>query len=130
MRRLLAGASLVLVAGMTAACGGPPDDASKGEFCKTIEEVPIGEDGKVSQDDWDEWLDDLEETGTPEDISDDERKGFETSVDLLRDVDVDEDSDISKQLEEAEDDLDDDEKDNTEKFDEYVSDTCQDTSGG
>jgi hypothetical protein len=131
MRRVLAGAGLVLVAGMTTACGGSPDDASKDDFCKAIHDVPIADDGKVKQDDWDDWLDKINDTGTPEDISNDERDGFETSIDVLGDLDVEEDSeDISKAIEEAEDDLDDDEKKNVEKFDDYVNETCPPTTGG
>ena len=40
MRRLLAAAGLVLVAGTMTACGGAPDDASKADFCKAVEAAP------------------------------------------------------------------------------------------
>jgi hypothetical protein len=87
MRRLLAVAGLVLVAGSMTACGGAPDDASKKDFCKAIAAAPT--DDKPSQDDVDKWVDELKDTGTPGGISGDERNGFEVLVDALDDADVD-----------------------------------------
>lgn len=120
MRRLLAGASLVLVAGMTAACGGPPEDASKDDFCKAMQDQPKSE--KPSQDEVDDYIEKLEDTGTPEGIPDDARQGFETWVDVIGDIDVDDDeADIEKQIE---DDVDKDDEKNVEALFEYVTKTC------
>ena len=96
MRIALAAAGLVLVGGMTTACGGAgsaPDDASDKDFCKALKGVPTGEDS--SQEDLDKWVSTLKDTGTPKGISDDERKGFEVLVDALDDVDVDDVKDNS-----------------------------------
>lgn len=122
MRRLLAGAGLVLVAAMTTSCGSAPDDASEKDFCKAMSSVPAAD--KPSQDDIDDWAEELEETGTPESISDDERDGFEIFVDLLGDIDADDsDEEIDEQIEDATDK--DDEK-KVEKFFAYAGETCAD----
>jgi hypothetical protein len=89
MAQMVAG--LVLVGGMVTACGDDasdaPDDASKDDFCKVLEEAPTDE--KPSQDDVDDWADKLRDTGTPEGIDDDARHGFEVLIEALDDVDVD-----------------------------------------
>ena len=73
MRRVLVGATMLLVAGMTAACGAP-DDASKEDFCDAIEGLnKAGDDFDKNKDAFEE----LGDTGTPEGISDDGREGFE-----------------------------------------------------
>jgi hypothetical protein len=120
MRRLLAAAGLVLVAGTLTACGGAPDDASKADFCKAVEAAPS--DDKPSQDDVDEWVDELNDTGTPDDIDDDERNGFEVLVEALEDTDVDEIDDNSRFEDIVEDS--DDRKD-VEAFFEYYAKTCE-----
>jgi hypothetical protein len=94
MRRLLAAAGLVLVAGTMTSCGGAPDDASKEDFCKSFESAPT--EAKPSQDDVDKWVDKLNDTGTPKGISDDERNGFEVFVDALDNADVDDLDEDSK----------------------------------
>lgn len=122
MRRLLAAACLVLVAGTMSACGGAggaPEDASKKDFCKAIEGAPT--DDKPSQDDVDEWAEELKDTGTPDDISDDARNGFEVLVEALEDADVDELDDNSSFEDVVKDK--DDRKDVT-KFFEYYGKTC------
>lgn len=90
MRIALVAAGLVLVGATTTACGGgaddAPDSASKKDFCEVFEKAP---DGKPSQDELDEFVENLEDTGTPDDISDDERHGYEVLVETLKDVDVD-----------------------------------------
>jgi len=120
MRRLLAAAGLVLVAGTLAACGGPPDDAAKGDFCKAIAAAPTDE--KPSQDDVDEWHDELNDTGTPEDIDDDARDGFEVLVDALDEVDADDIGEDGSGYEDVVKDSDD--RKNVEKFFAYVAETC------
>lgn len=125
MRRFLAGASLLLVAGMTAACGGAPDDASEKDFCETMEGAPT--EDKPSQDDLDDWVDELEDTGTPEDIPDDARKGFETFVDVVGDLDMD---DSEKEIEEElDDEVKGDDEDDVNAFLEYYAKTCSPAEG-
>ena len=119
MRRLLSAAGLVLIAGTMTACGGPPDDASKADFCKAVESAPSDE--KPSQDEVDDWVDELKDTGTPEGISDDARNGFEVFVDALDDADVDDlgdDADFEDVVGDS-----DDRKD-VEKFFAYYGETC------
>ena len=109
MRRLLAGASLVLAAAFLTSCGGDdpddaPDDASTEDFCEAFEAGPQGED--PSEDDLEDWADELTEAGTPENIDDDAREGFEIFVETLQDVDPD-DFDASAGMEDIFDDSDD-----------------------
>lgn len=90
-------AGLVLVGGMATACGDDssdaPEDASKDDFCNLLEEAPTAD--KPSQDDVDEWVDKLKDTGTPDDIDDDARHGFEVLVGAIDDADVDDIDDES-----------------------------------
>lgn len=67
----------VALAGLTA-CGGPegseaPTDASKDEFCTVINGLDTS--------DPEGFVDDLVEVGTPSDIPDEAREGFEVMVD-------------------------------------------------
>lgn len=121
MRRLLTSTTIVLAAGLTlTACGGPPEDASKDEFCSAIDFTKVSDD--PDQDEIDDFVDELEDTGTPKGIPDDAREGFEKFVDVIGDVDVDDDEDdITQQLE---DDVDGDDEDNINALFEYVGKTC------
>lgn len=119
MRHVLTGAAMLLVVGTTAACGsGAPDDASTEDFCEAFSGITKVENGK----DLNDLGDELEEVGTPDDISDEEREGFEVFVDAAKDVDedakpddFDDQTDVSK----------DDEK-KGDKFIEYASEKCAD----
>src|SRR5690606_22467415 len=97
MKRLaLIGASLVLVGGITAACGSDddktsgadlPSDASTEEFCAAmLGFAEVSEDKEK----FDGALAGLSKVGTPEEIDGDARKGFELFVDALNDIDSDE----------------------------------------
>lgn len=73
----LAGAG-VLAFALSACGGGPsgsaaPTDADVDDFCKTV--------GRLDTGDVDEFVDTLVETGTPADIPDEARAGFEVMVD-------------------------------------------------
>ena len=103
----------VLLAFSLSACGGPPTDASEDEFCEVVLEEP-GDDVDAVHD----WADKLEETGTPEDIPDDARNGFELLVDFAKDVDED---DIDN-FEEG--DFSDDEQKDFAAYSEYLTETC------
>jgi hypothetical protein len=121
--RTLAG--LVLVGTMATACGGDgsdaPDDASENDFCEAVEAAPT--DAKPSQDDVDEWVDKLKDAGTPDDIDDDGRHGFEVLVEALEDADVD---DIEENA--SIEDVVEDEGDRADvtKFFTYFAETCAD----
>ncbi|QIX25239.1 hypothetical protein ncot_00540 [Nocardioides sp. JQ2195] len=112
MRRLaLVGASLALLGGLTA-CGGAPDDASKDDFCDAAKKIDAS-----SFDDAKDAVEDLNDVGTPEDISDDARDGFEFFVDEVGDADSEDD--LPK-----DEDLSDDEKKQSEAFFKYITETC------
>lgn len=127
LKPALVAATLILVGGTTAACGGgAPDDASQADFCDayvggTADILKAGDDDKKTAEAVNEWGDKLEDTGTPEDIGDDARKGFEAVVDEAQDVEEDDVKDF-----ESQDTFDGDEKDQVEALGTYVSDNCQD----
>jgi hypothetical protein len=113
MRRLL-GVTVLVVAGVTAACGAP-SDASTGDFCEAVDKV------SHNATDYDEMRDaaaELNDVGTPDGISDDARDGFEISMDAF------DDSEDEKDLEQAQEDLSSDEKKKVEAFNSYIDKTC------
>jgi hypothetical protein len=139
MKHALLAASLVLVAGATVGCGGSdggggaPTDASKEDFCGTFEDfykevTDLGAD--ASDEDVVKALKDigekLEEVGTPEDISDDAREGFELTVEAINDLP---DDATQEDIEKLEDDFSEDEKKKTDAFDDYLAETCDEPTG-
>ncbi|GAA3550527.1 hypothetical protein [Nocardioides daeguensis] len=139
-KRPLAGAGVAVLLGLSlTACGGYPTDASKKDFCGGVEDVITSTSSVSGEEPTEaEWkklqkaYGDLGDIGTPKDISDAERNGFEVIVDTITDLDYDEakksfgDNDgedsipgVSKN----------DEKD-AEKFFTYSSKTCADQLGG
>ena len=90
MRGALVGAGVVLVVGVLTGCGGDAsDDASEKDFCDAFQK--LGESG----DDFDkskEAFKDLEDTGTPDDMPDDARDGFELIIDIADAADSTEDA--------------------------------------
>lgn len=129
MKHALLAASLVLVAGTTAGCGGgPPTDASKEDFCQVFEdfyETASGFDEESSDEDLVKALkkvgEQLEEVGTPEDIPEDARRGFETTIEMINEV---EDDATEEELEKIEDQLSDAEQKDSDAFDDYLAKTC------
>ncbi|HWJ81748.1 MAG TPA: hypothetical protein VNS55_05880 [Nocardioides sp.] len=93
------GAAAVLAFSLTACGGGgggsAPDDASKDDFCKAWNDAftPLASlEGDANQDQLDKFkdaVDNLADVGTPSDISDDQRKGFEVFVDAVDDISLD-----------------------------------------
>src|SRR5690349_5488407 len=100
--RLTLTSAVLLVGTVTSACGGgggAPSDASKDGFCEaanslmsdlmpadtTTPELPSDEDMAKAVKDWGSRM---EEVGTPEGISDDARKGFESVVDQAKEIDA------------------------------------------
>jgi hypothetical protein len=85
MKKALRAASLLLVAGIATACGGDdgagaPEAASVEEFCKAWSDVaPHSKE--------EEFAEAVKPVGTPEDIPDDARKGFELLIDHTKDKD-------------------------------------------
>jgi hypothetical protein len=114
MRRLLVGATVILVAGLTAGCGSP-DDASKKDFCDAVKGISnAGDDFDKNKDAFQE----LADTGTPEGISDDGREGFEILTDLA------DEADSNKDAEKAAEDLSKDDEKKVEAFGSYVEKNC------
>jgi hypothetical protein len=92
MKKALWVASLLLVAGTAAACGddggggggagGAPKDAAVEDFCKPFADASTDDDAKVS-----DVTDKLKDVGTPKDMPDDARKGFEFLVEKAEELD-------------------------------------------
>ncbi|WP_028474536.1 lipoprotein [Nocardioides alkalitolerans] len=122
MKRVLSVAALVLAAGSLSACGGgpgadAPTDASVDDFCAAFAGIVdyLDEDGETFQ--AADYADKLAEVGTPEDISDEARSGFELYVEAFEDLGNDA----------SEDEVDDAEvEDNgdTDAFDDYAAEAC------
>jgi hypothetical protein len=137
--RLTLASAVLLVGAATSACGGSdgaPTDASEKGFCEaanslladlipedmTNPEMPSDEDMARAVQDWGKKM---EEVGTPESISEEARKGFESVVEQAQDIDA---SDFSmEELEELEQggaDASAEAKEQAEAFGDYLADTC------
>jgi hypothetical protein len=99
-RYAAASSAAVLLALSLSACGGvdAPEDASQEAFCEAFNsQAEVGE--KESAEDQVDVAHDigdkLEEVGTPDDISDDARKGFEEYVEALKDINEDDVKELS-----------------------------------
>ncbi|QBX55364.1 hypothetical protein EXE58_07790 [Nocardioides seonyuensis] len=128
----------VLLAATAVACGGSddaPTNASDKDFCegqsslmqdlatsaqKTPEPTELAE---LIQD----WADEVEEIGTPDDIPEDARAGFETTLEQARDIsaeDLEQDN-----LDKLGEDLSGEAEKQAEAFNRYVGETCGDVFG-
>ena len=127
MKRVLSVAALVLAGATLTACGGgvdAPTDASKDDFCGVAGGTSVLEyfDEENQEFNAKEYGDALAEVGTPDDISDDEREGFEIAVRELRDAG---DGLSESDLDDLDDDeISDDENDKVDAFGDYTSETC------
>lgn len=100
-----AGAAVLLSLSLTACGGGgAPTDASAEEFCGTGDELS-GLFDDIAEDDYEGFVDaagqaadKFEEVGTPEDISDEAREGFETLIEALGSLDAGEVEDSVTEL--------------------------------
>jgi len=138
-RCAVAGTTAVLLAFSLTACGGDdasdasdaPDDASVEDFCEAFnEDDGLDEDASAEEqvDAAKEQADKVIEAGTPEDMTDDEREGFEIFVDAIKDLD----EDAIKDFEGAEDEnayrealgVDEDEFEKVTAFLTYSSEAC------
>lgn len=137
--RLTMTSAVLLVGAVTTACGGSsgaPTDAGEKEFCDTQAsffkdllpedmsnpEVPSNEDMAQAVKDWGA---ELEEVGTPQDISDDARAGFEAVVEQSRDIDA---SDFSieklEELQQGGEDASAEVRRQAQAFSDYLTETC------
>jgi hypothetical protein len=136
--RLTLTGAVLLVGTVTSACGGggAPSDASKDGFCEaanslmsdlmpddlTTGELPSDKDMAQAVKDWGSRM---EEVGTPEDISDEARKGFESVVDQAKEIDASDCSrDNLEELERGGADASAEEEKQAEAFGDYLTDTC------
>ena len=132
MRHALIAAGLALVAGTTVGCGdsGPPTDASTEEFCGVFEDfyadlAKLGADAEAADAvaALKDVADRLQEIGTPEDISEEARAGFEVTVEAIENIDEDaSEEDINKLLEEN---FSEEEKKQADAFNSYLGETCE-----
>ncbi|KAA1427910.1 hypothetical protein [Nocardioides antri] len=109
---------------------GPPADASVEEFCEIVNDASWAEGVDTSDNEavvaaLQGWGDELAEVGTPEDIPDDAREGYEISLEQIEALEA---SDLDKEnaFEELEGKLSEDENEKVEAFTEYESETCAD----
>ena len=136
LRRLAAGGVLVLVGGLTACSddgGGPtdaadaPSDASMEDFCEAfnglVDEVlaKAGTDPSAMVRAVKEWAADIGEVGTPADMPDDARRGFELFVEHA--ADLDEDAGL-EDLQNLGSDLSDEDQDDGQAFTEWTQENC------
>lgn len=133
MKPALLAASLALVAGSAVACSGAggagaaPTDASEDDYCTAYQSLfsdmstmTDATDGQIIAQ-IKEWATTMEETGTPEDMSDDARAGFETTVSLINDLDEDA---RAEDFEKMDQDLTEEETAQVDEFDTYTTETC------
>lgn len=133
-RPLAAAGAAALLALTLTACGGAPADASVEDFCKVTQDDAGGEEfAKAIQDeDWDkveelvkEQADEVEEVGTPEDIPDDAREGFEIQLDAVSDLSADDYEKAFKDNKDPfEEGLEKEEQEKVEAYNEYENETC------
>ena len=136
--RLTLTSAVLLVGAVTTACGGSgggaPADASKDEFCKAQSSLFTDLDLDFSDPDaklpsekemadaMHSWADKMEEVGTPENISDEARDGFEETIKAAQDIS---EADLkSPDLNALENDMSEDAQKKVEAFTTYVNDTC------
>ncbi|HWJ09859.1 MAG TPA: hypothetical protein VNS46_10810 [Nocardioides sp.] len=138
-RPLAAAGAAALLALSLSACGGAPTDASVEDYC-----AAVGDEGSddfikaVTDEDWDkvedlvkEQADEVEEVGTPDDIPDEAREGFEIQLDTIKGLKAD-DFEEAFNAESDEDpfekELSKDEKKKVDAYNEYESETCDEGS--
>jgi hypothetical protein len=137
--RLTLTGAVLLVGTATSACGGgggAPSDASKDSFCEaanslmsdlvpadtTTPDLPSEEEMAQAVKDWGARM---EEVGTPESISEEARKGFESVVEQAEEIDAEDFSiDDLEQLESGGADASAEVKEQAEAFGNYLTDTC------
>ncbi|WP_310525781.1 hypothetical protein [Nocardioides sp.] len=122
-------ATLVLVGASLAACGGggAPTDASEDEFCKELNSLfsDLGSMAGTSQKEATasikSWATDLEKVGTPKDMPDKARDGFELMIKEVGNLDENATSEDFTNLNE---DLSAGEEAASSAFEKYSTDTC------
>lgn len=144
MRTKTSAAGLLLLAGLLTGCGNggdssgsddaaadaaAPGDAAEGEFCDAYAGLfkqmgqmdPTDNPGIIRG--MKEWAADMKEVGTPEDIPDEAREGFEVMVDSIEEIDEDA---TQQELDALGADLSEEEQKAGDAFVTYANETCPD----
>ncbi len=126
-------AALALTLGACGSGSGVPTGASEKEFCEAYNslftdalnnvdpEADEDEQAKMIISGLKSWGEKMSEVGTPEDIPDDAREGFELSLQSIEDLDDDANM---KDFDALGDDFSEEEKASGEAFDKYATATC------
>lgn len=134
MKVALAAASLVLVVGGAAGCGGDDGDLDKGastkEFCGAFEAFLKDLTGLTAEsDDIGKVLKDaakeIRDVGTPDDISDDAKEGLELTLDAIDEL---ADDAKAEDIQKMGEDLSEAEKKKTDAFEKYLDKKCPDVA--
>lgn len=135
-RTALSSLALLVGASLSACGGGAPGDASEQEFCDAqgslFSDIDLGDAGALPSDEdlaqaFRDWGQELESVGTPENMSEKARAGFEDLVSDVEDVDAE---DFSEEgLQQQLDDLSDETGEQAKAFTEYVNETCSGLMG-
>ena len=135
LTRLAATSAGLLVGGLATACGGgsgAPADASKDDFCSaqsslftdldlTDPEVELPTEKEMA-DAMHSWAEKIEDVGTPENISDEARAGFEETVEAAKGVT---EADLtSPDLDALGSEMSEEAQQQVEAFTTYVDETC------
>jgi hypothetical protein len=136
MRAAVTIAGMALVLGGLTGCGGSDDgggssasdDASKADFCEAFNGfyekiVAAGADASSSEmiQTLKEWAADIEDVGTPSEMPEDARRGFEDFVDAARDID---DDATFEDLRELGNDLREEDDKDGEAFGDWTTENC------
>lgn len=124
------GVAALLAFSLTACGGSPPDDASKGDFCDGVAKAFDQDfESDPTEDQFNDFKDDvadLGDIGTPENIPDDARDGFEAFVDAVDELDYD---DVKDADEDENFGLSDEDEKNFEKLFVYIGTECPEAFG-
>lgn len=134
-----AGAAVLLALSLTACGGGAPSDASVKDYCAAVKGNTGDTDFLKAFEDKDydkiadlfkEQAEKVEEVGTPKDIPDEAREGFEIQLDAIKKLDGD---DVKKGFESKDgedpfkDKISKDDEKKVEAYSKYESETCSDS---
>lgn len=139
-RRVAAATAPLLLALSLTACGGSdaddaPESASKEDFCEVYRDEPdesadlesksVDEQVDYAIDYLRDATDRLKDVGTPEDIPDDAREGYELYLDVIDDLSDDELKDVLTAGDDPfRDAFSDDEQEKADAFDDWANDYC------
>lgn len=129
------GAAALLAFSLTACgsddAGDAPDDASQGDFCDAVGDAfkPLfsleGDPNEDQFNDFQDKVDDLADVGTPDDLSDEQRDGFEIFVDAVHDADYEDFQDDPENIPGVNE----DDQAKAEAFITYAASTCAEEIG-